>query len=98
MLNDRQNLEVYVDVLYDDALFKELLGAWKEQKPVRTFINPEIRLLHQRLHSAGHLIITVLRRASVNFDVKRAHHFPQECFIEFRSPVPVDAVVLKVEL
>lgn len=48
-------------------------------------INPEKRILHAKLHTAGHLISNVIEKHFANYKAVKGHHFPGECYVEFNS-------------
>lgn len=58
-------------------------------------IDEELRNLHNRLHSAGELIVAVLHNKFKydSWDVSGACHFPGQCRIEY--PVQIDKSLLK---
>ena len=63
---------------YTDQAYNHLIG-----QKVECFISTETRLLHSRLHTAGHLISTVIEKLQPQWIAQKGHHFPNECFVEF---------------
>jgi len=49
--------------------------------PTQIAINQELRVLHSKLHSIGHLIGNI--GASFGWSPSKAHHWPNECRVEF---------------
>ena len=56
-----------------------------EGKKVSCNIDSERRLLNAKLHGAGHLISNILEKAYPYYQAVKGHHFPGECYVEFRA-------------
>lgn len=52
-------------------------------KTVECAINREKRLLHARLHTAGHLISNIVEAFDMGWRAVKGHHFPDQCYVEF---------------
>lgn len=50
---------------------------------VELIVDREIRLLHAKLHTAGHLISNLIVREYPQYKAVKGHHFPKEAYIEF---------------
>lgn len=48
-------------------------------------VNKETRLLHARLHTAGHLISNIVESLYPECCSIKGHHFPNQCYVEFTS-------------
>lgn len=48
-------------------------------------VDQEIRLLHARLHTSGHLISNIIESLYPHWLAIKGHHFPGECYVEFNS-------------
>lgn len=46
-------------------------------------LDQEKRLLHARLHTAGHLISNVVENHYPQWMAIKGHHFPEQCYVEF---------------
>jgi alanyl-tRNA synthetase len=46
-------------------------------------INPSKRMLHAKLHTAGHLISNIIEKIYPDYKAIKGHHFPGECYVEF---------------
>ncbi len=47
-------------------------------------IDPDLRLLHARLHSGGHLLSHIIEEMHPELKAVKGHHFPGECYVEFK--------------
>ena len=65
---------------YTDRSYSHLVG-----QNVECAISKETRLLHSKLHTAGHLISHIVEKLHPNWSAQKGHHFPKECYIEFIS-------------
>ncbi|HVV67745.1 MAG TPA: alanine--tRNA ligase-related protein [Gammaproteobacteria bacterium] len=63
---------------YTDAGHPEIL-----HKPVILNIDPDARIMHATLHTAGHLVSNAVEDFSQDFTAIKGHHFPGECYVEF---------------
>jgi alanyl-tRNA synthetase len=52
-------------------------------KSVHCYIDREVRILHSKLHSSGHLIGQIVESDFHGWKNIKGHHFPNECFVEF---------------
>lgn len=66
-------------------------------------LDQERRLLHARLHTAGHLISNVIEALYPQWIAVKGHHFPKECYVEFSdkdweiSNVSIEAINQEME-
>lgn len=58
-------------------------------------INMEKRLLHAKLHTAGHLISHITENIYPNWQAVKGHHFPDKSYIEF---TPRNDVINEIDL
>jgi alanyl-tRNA synthetase len=65
---------------YTDKDYDQMVGT-----QVLCSIDPEKRLKHARLHSAGHFISSVVEILYPDWQAIKGHHFPDQCYIEFSS-------------
>lgn len=49
------------------------------------FVDQQLRLLHARLHTSGHLIGNIIESLYPDWLAVKGHHFPNECYVEFTS-------------
>lgn len=63
---------------YTDQNYSPIVG-----QKVQCCLNQEKRLLHAKLHTAGHLISNILESLYPNYRAIKGHHFPNECYVEF---------------
>ena len=54
-------------------------------KKVSLHIDVDKRLLHAKLHTAGHLISHIVEENYSGYKAIKGHHFPGECYVEFAS-------------
>lgn len=64
-------------------------------KQCRSLINRELRLMHAKLHTAGHLISNVIENLYPSWNAFKGHHFPDQCYVEFglKSGAAVDVSI-----
>src|SRR5262245_12970008 len=55
---------------------------WVENE-VKCIINQELRLLHAKLHTAGHFIRGIVESNYPDWRAVKGHHFPEQCYVEF---------------
>ena len=48
-------------------------------------IDQEMRLLHAKLHTSGHLISNIIEKLYPDWRAVKGHHFPDQCYVEFLS-------------
>eukprot|EP00455_Lapot_gusevi_P051280 TRINITY_DN7606_c0_g1_i5.p1 TRINITY_DN7606_c0_g1~~TRINITY_DN7606_c0_g1_i5.p1 ORF type:complete len:177 (-),score=21.71 TRINITY_DN7606_c0_g1_i5:25-555(-) len=51
-------------------------------------VNEELRRLHARLHSAGHLIDVAMERIGYQLEAGKGSHTPQMSFVEYIGSIP----------
>eukprot|EP01112_Ceratiomyxa_fruticulosa_P013336 TRINITY_DN3752_c0_g2_i3.p1 TRINITY_DN3752_c0_g2~~TRINITY_DN3752_c0_g2_i3.p1 ORF type:complete len:253 (+),score=27.99 TRINITY_DN3752_c0_g2_i3:176-934(+) len=54
---------------------------------VKVSINPEKRILHARLHSAGHLIDAALENIGIQLRSSKAYHYPNGAYVEYMGKI-----------
>lgn len=62
-------------------------GPLKVGESVPLKIDPDKRLLHARVHSAGHMIADAAVNVAANLVPKSGHHWPGEARVEFEGEV-----------
>lgn len=65
---------------YTDKAYPDIQGC----KAV-LHINEEMRTLHSKLHSAGHLLCHIVETLYPTLKGVKGHHFPGECYVEFTA-------------
>ena len=65
---------------YTDQVYNHLIG-----QESTCLVDRDTRLLHAKLHSAGHLISNVIESLCPDYYAVKGHHFPGECYVEFNS-------------
>jgi Ser-tRNA(Ala) deacylase AlaX len=68
---------------FDDFQFTE--GA-----PWELTINPEIRLINAKGHTAGHLVHLVMEELVPGLTATKGHHFPNDAYIRFEGLTQTD--------
>lgn len=63
---------------YTDQDYTHLIG-----EEGACLLDQELRLLHARLHTAGHFISNVIERSYPQWVAVKGHHFPEQCYVEF---------------
>lgn len=53
-------------------------------------INPNLRKINARVHSAGHLIDIAMSRTELKNKPTRGHHFNDHPYEEFEGIIPLD--------
>lgn len=80
------------DVRFVDGVVKHI-GVFEEGTfivgdSVRCEVNPERRLLHARLHSAGHVLdLALLEFPNIHWKPGKGYHFPQGPYIEYNGDI-----------
>lgn len=82
-------------VVWHVGMFKE--GSFVPQEKVHLEIDQEKRVLHARIHSAGHLLDVALKSLGTSLVPAKGYHFPQGPYVEYQGEVS-DAESLKVAL
>ena len=63
---------------FDDYQFTEG-STWKLE------INPEVRLINAKGHTAGHLVHLVMEELVPELTATKGHHFPNDAYIRFED-------------
>ncbi|MCU0126922.1 alanyl-tRNA editing protein [Pseudomonas vlassakiae] len=87
------------EVLNIDGDVAHVLGQPVPVGSVRIAISPEVRALHARLHSAGHLIAGIGQ--NLGWLPSKGHHWPGECRVVFErqggcEPLTVEGIEAEV--
>ncbi len=82
-------------VVWHVGAFEE--GSFASQEKVRLEIDKEKRVLHARIHSAGHLLDVALKSLDTSLVPAKGYHFPQGPYVEYQGEVS-DTESLKVVL
>jgi alanyl-tRNA synthetase len=64
----------YIDQNYRDIINKEVTLTIEQSK----------RLLHAKLHTAGHLISNIIEKHYPNCQAVKGHHYPDVAYVEFK--------------
>src|ERR1700722_366817 len=48
-------------------------------------VDQDLRLLHARLHTSGHLISNIIESHYPQWQAVKGHHFPDQCYVEFTA-------------
>ncbi len=89
--NDEAEFEV-MDVRMKDGIvlhhgtFKK--GQFQPRDEVLLRIDEKKRLLHAKLHSAGHLIDVAIQEIGLNLTPTKGYHFPQGAYVEYKNKIP----------
>ncbi len=65
-------------------------GEFVGDEPVMLRINPDRRLFHTKLHSAGHLIDATVRLLELPLTPTKGYHFSDGPYVEYDGEIPVD--------
>jgi Ser-tRNA(Ala) deacylase AlaX len=65
-------------------------GEFAGDESVMLRINPDRRLLHTKLHSAGHLIDATVRLLELPLTPTKGYHFSDGPYVEYDGEIPVD--------
>ncbi len=66
-------------------------GSFTVGEEVRCSIDQAARMLHSRLHSAGHLLDVALDQLGLNWEAGKGYHFSDGPYVEYRTPTIPDA-------
>lgn len=58
-------------------------GAFSKGENVSCAVDPERRLLHSRIHSAGHLVDLAVAELNLPWTPGKGYHFPQGPYVEY---------------
>ncbi len=64
-------------------------------------IDENSRILHAKLHTAGHLISNAVENIYQNYKAIKGHHFPGECYVEFiikENAIELDLALLNQKI
>lgn len=75
-------------IAYHKGIFAQ--GSFNEGDNVEVQINEEIRNLHNRNHTAGHLIDYALHNLGHSLISEKAYHFPQGPYVEYQGTLEQD--------
>jgi Ser-tRNA(Ala) deacylase AlaX len=65
---------------YTDRDYSSFVG-----QNAKCSLNQETRLLHAKLHTAGHLLSNIIESLYPHWSAVKGHHFPDQCYVEFMS-------------
>lgn len=65
-------------------------GIFNLNEEVTLKIDSDLRLLHTKLHSAGHLIDAAIRLIELPLVPTKGYHFPQGPYVEYEGEIPPD--------
>lgn len=74
-------------IVYHVGEFKNGAGLRDAQKDfqVELYIDQDLRNLHNRLHTAGHLIDYALANLGLNLEPTKGYHFPHGAYVEYKG-------------
>lgn len=75
-------------------------GSFTENEKVELFVNSERRLLHCRLHTAGHLVDVAMINLGYKMPPTKGYHFADGPYVEYAGDIPPEArneLCLKLE-
>jgi len=82
---------------YTDQDYSQMVG-----KEVQCRIDQNLRILHAKLHTGGHLLSNVLESLYPHWKAAKGHHFPGQSYVEFISKegryAQIDADLLQAKL
>lgn len=92
--------KVFVDneIAYHAGFFKS--GQFSKNNSVELHIDPVVRELHNKNHTAGHLIDYALANLGYKLESGKAYHFPQGPYVEYLTTLEQaerDALIPKLE-
>ncbi len=73
-------------LVYHTGIFSG--SPFKLLEEVKIKVDPEIRKLHSRLHTAGHVIDVALRNLGLEFVPTKGFHFPEGPYVEYQGTIP----------
>jgi len=65
---------------YTDQRYSHFVG-----QNAKCYLDQNTRILHARLHTAGHLLSNIIENLYSCWKGAKGHHFPGECYVEFTS-------------
>ncbi|PCJ82788.1 MAG: hypothetical protein COA57_12935, partial [Flavobacteriales bacterium] len=65
-------------------------GNFEANETVNLFINKERRLLHCRLHTAGHLVDVAMVNIGLEFQPTKGYHFADSPYVEYDGNIPAE--------
>ena len=86
-------LEVILVKIVDGEVRHYVEGSVDSLSPgqeVSLAVDGDTRLHHARLHTAGHVLATVVVKAFNSLRAVKGHHFPGECYVEFEGALEGD--------
>lgn len=92
----RYNMETgqveHEGVLLDDG------GTFMEKEEVELSVDKDVRMLHSRIHSAGHLLDHAIDLLGIPLETTKAYHFPDSPYVEYKPKGPADLDLSRVKL
>lgn len=69
---------------------------------VTCILDAEIRALHSKLHTAGHLISNIVEGLYPEWRAVKGHHFPDQCYVEFScqnqtTDISIEMITTKIK-
>ena len=65
-------------------------GSLSVGNTVKLNVNGERRALHNRLHTAGHLVDVAMIEAGYDFEPSKGYHFPDSPYVEYKGVIPAE--------
>lgn len=94
LIEHGENLFQVNEVRFIDGLVHHIgeiqNGEFKVGDLVTCKINQDRRILHSRLHSAGHLVDYALENLGFNWEPAKGYHFPDGPYVEYKCNKPLE--------
>lgn len=90
IVNEQAKFEVQTVFKHADLIYHEgnyLTGFFIPGQKVELFVDKELRTLHNKNHTAGHLIDCALYNLKYFFEPIKAYHFPQGPYVEYKGTI-----------
>lgn len=65
-------------------------GSFTADATVELKVDGERRALHNRLHTAGHLVDVAMIKAGYDFEPSKGYHFPDSPYVEYKGVIPAE--------
>lgn len=78
-----------IDVRFKDGIVYHIgsfiSGSFEKNEQVQLSINPERRALHNKLHTAGHMVDLAMQAVGMKLKPGRGYHFPDGAYVEYQG-------------
>lgn len=90
------------EVRYADGFVKHTgkfeSGSFNNNDTVKCIVDKERRILHSKLHSAGHIVDIAVQNLNLNWIPGKGYHFPEGPYVEYSGSPDFDKDKLKTEI